>query len=108
MTHDERREQHRREDEERINGLVADVQEVKEELASNTAKTEANTTQIAALRGELSEVNVKTDTLLEMKQAFDQHLSVICFWAKWAKRTLYAMIGFAGAILPVGKQLGWW
>lgn len=79
-------------------------------LDANTKTTEENAVEITVLRGTVNEIKSGTDALLEMKTAFDKHLEVICTWAKWGKRSGYALLSFAGLALPIlvaAKQLGW-
>lgn len=84
--------------------------EIEKKLDDNTTMTQNNAIEISELRLEVASVNTKADTLLEMKQSFDNHLNVLCTWGKWTRRGIYGVLSLAAVLLPVlvaAKQLGW-
>ena len=70
-------------------------------LEKNTRLTVQNNSEITALHGTVTEIKTDTDSLLEMKKAFDTHLGVLCTWRKWGRRARFALLSVAGAALPV-------
>lgn len=86
------------------------IDQIERKLDDNTTMTAAHGAQIAELRTKVNNIDHKTDALLEMKTAFDNHLNVLCTWARWGKNAIYGALGIAGLVLPVyvaAKQLGW-
>lgn len=86
------------------------IEDIERKLDDNTILTQANTDAIFGLRKELGEVNTKTDSLLDMKTTVENHIGVLCTWARWIRRGVLWLFGALGVILPVivaAKQLGW-
>lgn len=79
-------------------------------LKENTDLTAENTVRLNTLSGTVDEIKTGTDSLLEMKTMFENHLTVLCTWGRWGRRALYGLCGLLGVVLPVvvaAKQLGW-
>ena len=108
----------RRAEDPRIGKLVTDVAEAKAaqgrmqgSIDENTEITQRLVRDVDYVKGELKTVSGKADELLGMKTMVENHIAVLCTWARWARRTLWAILSAAGVALPVLvalKQLGWW
>lgn len=86
------------------------IESIEKRLDENTTMTLHNSAELAELRSEVATVDGKADTLLEMKQSFDNHLTVLCTYGRWTRRVVYGLLSVAGAALPIivaAKQLGW-
>lgn len=76
-------------------------------LAENTTLTLQHGKDLAALREQVVSVKDDTGALLQMKQAFDNHLKVLCTWARWAKRILFFAVTIVLPGVVAARQMGW-